>query len=115
MGAQRVYEVNLVDEVTQYEFVAAVRGDLRADFCSLLLKRSLRRFPSAIKGFHADNGSEYINYRSGPTTSQATRGGVHQVAPASRPTTTHLVERQERLGGASPSRPRPTSRAVTPP
>ena len=49
-GRKGVYEVNLVDEVTQYEFVAAVEG-IPSAFWSPLSKRSLRRFPSRSRGF----------------------------------------------------------------
>ena len=49
----------LVDEVTQYEFVAAVEGIERLPALEALIEA----FPFEIKGFHADNGSEYINYR----------------------------------------------------
>ena len=62
MGARGVYEVNLVDEVTQYEFVAAVEG-ISERFLVPALEALIEAFPFEIKGFHADNGSEYINYR----------------------------------------------------
>ena len=60
--AKGVYEVNLVDEVTQYEFVAAVEG-ISERFLVPALEALIEAFPFEIKGFHADNGSEYINYR----------------------------------------------------
>ena len=62
MGARGVYEVNLVDEVTQYEFVAAVEG-ISERFLVPALEALIEAFPFEIKGFHVDNGSEYINYR----------------------------------------------------
>ena len=61
-GRKGVYEVNLVDEVTQYEFVAAVEG-ISERFLVPALEALIEAFPFEIKGFHADNGSEYINYR----------------------------------------------------
>ena len=61
-GRKGVYEVNLVDEVTQYEFVAAVEG-ISERFLLPALEALIEAFPFEIKGFHADNGSEYINYR----------------------------------------------------
>ena len=61
-GRKGVYEVNLVDEVTQYEFVAAVEG-ISERFLVPALEALIEAFPFEIKGFHVDNGSEYINYR----------------------------------------------------
>ena len=61
-GRKGVYEVNLVDEVTQYEFVAAVEG-ISERFLVPALEALIEAFPLEIKGFHVDNGSEYINYR----------------------------------------------------
>jgi len=55
-----VYHINAVDEVTQFEVVCSVE---RISECYLIpvLKQMLAAFPFSIKGFHADNGSEYIN------------------------------------------------------
>ena len=61
-GRKGVYEVNLVDEVTQYEFVAAVEG-ISERFLVPALEALIEAFPFEVQGFHADNGSEYINYR----------------------------------------------------
>ena len=61
-GKKGVYEVNLVDEVTQYEFVAAVEA-LSERFLVPALEALIEAFPFEVKGFHADNGSEYINHR----------------------------------------------------
>ena len=51
-----------MDEVTQYEFVGAVAG-ISERFLLPLLEGLLLSFPFRILGFHADNGSEYINHR----------------------------------------------------
>jgi transposase InsO family protein len=61
-GAKGLYVINLVDEVTQYQLLAAVP---RLNEGNLVprLERLLERFPFTILGFHADNGSEYINHR----------------------------------------------------
>ena len=59
-GRKGVYEVNLVDEVTQYEFVGAVEA-ISERFMIPVLEGLLGLFPFPIKGFHADNGSEYVN------------------------------------------------------
>lgn len=55
-----VYHVNLVDEVTQSEIVVTVAGISEA-FLLPVLKEALAAFPFVVKGFHSDNGSEYIN------------------------------------------------------
>lgn len=55
-----VYHINLVDEVTQWEIVGCVEGISEA-FLRPLLDELLAAFPFRIKGFHSDNGSEYIN------------------------------------------------------
>lgn len=55
-----VYHINLVDEVTQAEYVGCAEGI--SEFVLLsLLEELLKSFPFKILGFHSDNGSEYIN------------------------------------------------------
>ena len=61
-GAKGVYIVNLVDEATQYEYVGVVRG-ISERFLIPALEALLLMFPFPFLGFHADNGSEYINHR----------------------------------------------------
>ena len=61
-GVKGLYLINLVDEVTQYEFVGAVT-DISERFLLPLLEGLLLSFPFVLHGFHADNGSEYINHR----------------------------------------------------
>ena len=56
-----VYHINLVDEVTQWEIVGCVEG-ISEHFLKPLLEAALAQFPFTIKGFHSDNGSEYINH-----------------------------------------------------
>ena len=60
-GAKGVYLVNIVDQVTQYEFVGAVEA-ISERFLAPLLEALLGLFPFVVVGFHADNGSEYINH-----------------------------------------------------
>ena len=60
--AKGLYVVNAVDEVTQYQFMAAVQG-LSERFLVPALEGLLAAFPFKILGFHADNGSEYVNHR----------------------------------------------------
>ena len=66
-GRKGVYEINLVDEVTQYEFVGAV-GAISERFLIPVLEGLLGLFPFAIKGFHADNASR----RDAPARSTST-------------------------------------------
>src|SRR5262249_36017612 len=57
-----VYHINLVDEVTQWQIVGAV-GRITENCLEPLLERLLKQFPFRIRGFHSDNGSEFINGR----------------------------------------------------
>ena len=61
-GVKGIYLINLVDEVTQFEFIGAAVG-ISERFLVPLLEGLLLSFPFPILGFHADNGSEYINHR----------------------------------------------------
>ncbi len=60
-GAKGVYLINIVDEVTQYEFVGAVAA-ISERFLVPVLDGLLGLFPFTVVGFHADNGSEYVNH-----------------------------------------------------
>ena len=55
-----VYHINVVDEVTQAEYMGCVEG-ISEYFLLPLLEELLHSFPTKILGFHSDNGSEYIN------------------------------------------------------
>lgn len=55
-----VYHINIVDEVTQFEFLSTVEKISEA-YLMPALEYLLDAFPFTIKGFHSDNGSEYIN------------------------------------------------------
>ncbi len=61
-NAKGVYDINLIDEVTQFEHVGATAAISEA-FLLPLLEEMLDALPFAVLGFHADNGSEYINHR----------------------------------------------------
>jgi len=55
-----VYYINAVDEVTQYQIVCSVEK-ISEQYLIPIVKLILKEFPFVIKGFHSDNGSEYIN------------------------------------------------------
>jgi len=59
-GAKGVYSINAVDEVTQWQIVAATPRISEA-YLEPVLAAMLRQFPFRIKGFHSDNGSEFVN------------------------------------------------------
>ena len=61
-GTKGVYHVNAVDEVTQFEGIASVER-ISERYLIPVLESLIDSFPFIIKGFHADNGSEYINKR----------------------------------------------------
>jgi len=60
-GYKGVYHINTVDEVTQWEIVASVERISEA-YLVLALESMLAEFPFVIRGFHSDNGSEFVNY-----------------------------------------------------
>ena len=57
-----VYHINAVDEVTQFEIICSVEK-ISEVYLIPILEDILLLFPFKIKGFHSDNGSEYINHR----------------------------------------------------
>jgi transposase InsO family protein len=59
-GIKGVYHINAVDCVTQFECVATCERISEA-FLIPVLESLLESFPFVIRGFHTDNGSEYIN------------------------------------------------------
>ncbi|MFN7571020.1 MAG: integrase [Betaproteobacteria bacterium] len=61
-GVKGVYYVNAVDCVTQGQIVACCERISEA-YLLPVLEQLLAQFPFALLGFHADNGSEYINAR----------------------------------------------------
>lgn len=60
-GHKGVYHINAVDEVTQWEIVAAA-PQISEHWLIPVLEQLLEQFPFIIRGFHSDNGSEFINY-----------------------------------------------------
>ncbi len=55
-----VYHINAVDEVTQFEVICTVEK-ISEQYLIPVLEDLLFEFPFLIKGFHSDNGSEYVN------------------------------------------------------
>lgn len=60
-GVKGVYHINAVDEVTQWEVVGAA-AQISEAWLQPVLEAMLRQFPFRIRGFHSDNGSEFINH-----------------------------------------------------
>ena len=61
-GVKGVYHINAVDEVTHWQVMGAVSLISEAHLLPVL-EAILAQFPFKIRGFHSDNGSEYINHR----------------------------------------------------
>jgi transposase InsO family protein len=55
-----VYHINAVDEVTQWEILAAMEK-IAESYLVPVLESMLVGFPFVIRGFHSDNGSEFVN------------------------------------------------------
>lgn len=60
-GIKGLYVINLVDAVTQFEVIVAVER-ISEHFLVPALHQAMDRFPFLLRGFHSDNGSEYINH-----------------------------------------------------
>ncbi len=61
-GAKGLYHINAVDCVTQWQVVASVQTISEIHLLPVI-EQMLAQFPFEILGFHADNGSEYVNHR----------------------------------------------------
>jgi transposase InsO family protein len=61
-GKKGVYHINATDEVTQWEIIVTVER-ISETFMLPALESLLAQFPFTVHGFHADNGSEYINHK----------------------------------------------------
>jgi transposase InsO family protein len=59
-GVRGLYHINAVDEVTQWQIVGAAACISQAGL-EPVLEAMLRQIPFRIRGFHSDNGSEFIN------------------------------------------------------
>jgi hypothetical protein len=56
-----LYHINAVDEVTQWQVVGAT-AQISEAWLLPVLAAMLSQFPFRIRGFHSDNGSEFINH-----------------------------------------------------
>ena len=60
-GEKGVYHINAVDAITQWEIVGCT-ARISERHLLPVLEAMLHQFPFRIVGFHADNGSEYVNH-----------------------------------------------------
>ena len=60
-GVKGVYHINAVDEVTQWQVLGAT-AQISEAYLLPLLETMLAQFPFRLRGFHSDNGSEFINH-----------------------------------------------------
>ena len=61
-GEKGVYHINAVDAVTQWEIVGCT-ARISERHLLPVLEAMLHQFPFRILGFHADNGSEFVNHQ----------------------------------------------------
>ena len=59
---QGIYHINAVDTVTQWQIVGCCETISEAHLLPVL-EAILHQFPFRIRGFHSDNGSEFLNYK----------------------------------------------------
>ena len=57
-----LYHINAVDTVTQWQIVGCCETISEAHLLPVL-EAILHQFPFQIRGFHSDNGSEFLNYK----------------------------------------------------
>ncbi len=57
-----LYHINAVDTVTQWQVVGCCETISEAHLLPVL-EAMLHQFPFRIRGFHSDNGSEFLNYK----------------------------------------------------
>nr|VFK09165.1 MAG: hypothetical protein BECKH772C_GA0070978_105831 [Candidatus Kentron sp. H] len=62
-GIKGLHHINLVDEITQFQFIGSVERISGNFLLPVLEEALLEAFPFVVRGFHSDNGSEYINKR----------------------------------------------------
>lgn len=60
-GKPGVYHINAVDTVTQWQVVGCVGTICERDLIPVL-EAMIHQFPFRVRGFHCDNGSEFLNH-----------------------------------------------------
>jgi transposase InsO family protein len=60
-GRKGLYHINAVDQVTQWEIVATT-PQISEHWLLPVLEELIGQFPFVIRGFHSDNGSEFLNH-----------------------------------------------------
>lgn len=88
-GVKGVYHINAVDCVTQFQLVATCEKISEA-YLLPVIGQLLDGFPFVILGFHADNGSEYVNYQVARMLEKL-RIEFTQSRPPAIQTTTHWL------------------------
>ena len=61
-GEKGLYVINMADEVTQFQQLAAVPR-ITEHLMVPVFAALVGAFPFRVLGFHAENGSEYVNHR----------------------------------------------------
>ena len=90
-GVKGVYIVNLVDEVTQYEYIGVVLG-ISERLLIPALEALLLLFPFPVLGFHADERLRVHQPPGGRSAAEAARRRVHEVARPSFQRQLQLVD-----------------------
>ena len=90
-----LYHVNLVDEVTQFQFIGSVEH-LHAACLAPVLSALLRAFPFTLHGFHSDNGSEYVNR----TVARCSKPSTSTSSPSPEPDTPTTTPSSESKNGS---------------
>lgn len=60
-GKQGLYHINAVDTVTQWQIVGCAER-ISEQHLQPVLEAMLHQFPFRVRGFHCDNGSEFLNH-----------------------------------------------------
>ena len=68
------YHINAVDTVTQWQVVGCVETICERHVLPVL-EAMLHQIPSVIRGFHCDNGSEFINHHENCPIQDAPENG----------------------------------------
>ena len=80
-GTKGLYHINAVDCVTQWQVVATVQTISEVHLLPVI-EQMLVQFPFLILGFHADNGSEYVNLGGAEQLNDRSLNGLRGSSPA---------------------------------